>query len=309
MSIAYMQAAENFVAGKVFPTVPVQKQSDKYFIYDKEYFHKSEMTNRAADAESAGADYALSSDTYYADVYALHKAIPDMVRANEDNPLNSDRDATNYLTQQNLIYREIQWASNFFTSSVWTTEYTGVAGPTASSSEFVQWSDTASDPIQDVQDAKQAVLLLTGIEPNQLTMGVDVYNKLLNHPDILDRINSMGSPERPAIVNQRSLAIIFDVDRVNVCKAIKNTANVEQTASNSFICSDGALLSYAPSAPALMTPSSGYTFEWTGYIPGGTRITTMRMESRRSDWIEIETTFDQKVVSADSAAFFTNVLA
>ena len=30
-SVAYIQAADNFIANKVFPIVPVDKQSDLYF--------------------------------------------------------------------------------------------------------------------------------------------------------------------------------------------------------------------------------------------------------------------------------------
>ena len=35
ISVAYMQKQENFIANKVFPIVPVDKQSDKYFSYTK----------------------------------------------------------------------------------------------------------------------------------------------------------------------------------------------------------------------------------------------------------------------------------
>ena len=35
ISVAYLQRAENFIADKVFPVVPVDKQSDKFFTYDK----------------------------------------------------------------------------------------------------------------------------------------------------------------------------------------------------------------------------------------------------------------------------------
>ena len=35
ISVAYMQKQENFIAEKVFPNIPVDKKSDKYFVYTK----------------------------------------------------------------------------------------------------------------------------------------------------------------------------------------------------------------------------------------------------------------------------------
>ncbi|NLI59426.1 MAG: hypothetical protein GX387_13140 [Clostridium sp.] len=35
ISVAYMQDEKSFIADKVFPRIPVKKQSDVYFIYNK----------------------------------------------------------------------------------------------------------------------------------------------------------------------------------------------------------------------------------------------------------------------------------
>ena len=51
-----------------------------------------------------------------------------------------------------------------------------------------------------------------------------------------------------------------------------------------------------------MTPSGGYTFSWTGAIGAGDsggRISRFRLEQLKSDRVEIEMAFDQKLVSAD----------
>ena len=47
MSIAYMQEAYAFVAGKVFPTVPVSKQSDKFFTSTQADFIRDQVELRA----------------------------------------------------------------------------------------------------------------------------------------------------------------------------------------------------------------------------------------------------------------------
>ena len=76
------------------------KQSDAYFEYDREAWLRSNMEERKAGAESAGATYMVSTDTYFCKVFALHDDIPDQMRANADMPLAPDQDSTEFLTEQ-----------------------------------------------------------------------------------------------------------------------------------------------------------------------------------------------------------------
>ena len=50
ISIAYLQAASLFVADRVFPNIPVQKQSDLYFKYDRGMFNRDQMPKPRASA-------------------------------------------------------------------------------------------------------------------------------------------------------------------------------------------------------------------------------------------------------------------
>ena len=87
MSVAYMQEADAFVASRAFPQVQVQKQSDRYFVYDQADFFRDQVQRRADGTQSAGTGYSLSTASYSAEVYALHKDIGDQTRANADDPL------------------------------------------------------------------------------------------------------------------------------------------------------------------------------------------------------------------------------
>ena len=76
ISVAYMQDASNFIADKVFPIIPVQKQSDLYFIYRREDFLRDEAQERAVGTESAGGNYNIDkSEPYFCRVYAFHKDV------------------------------------------------------------------------------------------------------------------------------------------------------------------------------------------------------------------------------------------
>ena len=68
ISIAFLQSADNFVADRAFPILPVSKQSDSYFTYDRGMFNRDEAEELAPGARAAAANYTLSTDTYNAKV-------------------------------------------------------------------------------------------------------------------------------------------------------------------------------------------------------------------------------------------------
>lgn len=315
ISVAYMQSTNLFVADKVFPRVSVEKQSDLYFKYVRGEMIRDTMAIRAAGKESAGTGFKLdSSNSYFANVRALHHDIPDMIRANSDQPLNPDSDATRFLTQLALINREINWTNNYFTTSVWSgrTDQTGVASA-PSTNQFLQWDNASSMPIEDIRAGLTAVQLASGgFRPNKGVFGQQVFDKLVDHPDVIDRVKAGQTPGGPAKGNKEALAQILDLDEILVMGSVQNSANEGAADSNAFIGGKNALFVYAAPAPGLMTPSGGYTFTWTGWYGAeetGDRIKTFRMEHLASTRVEIENAYDPKVVGADMGCFYTACVA
>ena len=241
ISIAYMQKAEKYIAGQIFPVIPVQKQSDRYFKYNKGDWFRTEADLRAPGTESKGVGFTIdNTPTYYADVYAVHKDVDDQTRANADAPLNVDKDATMFVTNQLLLKREKVWTSSYFTTGIWDTDLTGVSG-TPSSGQFKQWDASGSTPIQNIQDNAVTMAKSTGYMPNVLVIGAEVYNSLRNHADILDRIKYT----QRGIVSTDLLASLFGVDKVVVAMSIENTAEEQATDSFSFVYGKNALLAYS----------------------------------------------------------------
>lgn len=312
ISIAFLQNQANFIASRVFPVIPVGKQSDAYWSYDSAYWNSDEMQVRAPATESEGSGYTVdASNTYYARIWAFHRDIPDPIRANADVPLDLDREATEYVTLKSLIKREGLWCSTYFDAAIWTRDYDGVSG-TPATGEVKQWNDAASTPIEDVWDAKADILRKTGFEPNKLIIGYDVYKTLINHPDFVDRVKYGQTPGKPAMIDTSEMSQVFKIDEILVMRAIKNSSKEKAVASTDFIGGKKALLLYAPPAPGLMTPSAGYIFAWTGYLgagPDGNRIKRFRMEHLACDRVELEMAFDMKKISADLGAFWDTVVA
>lgn len=320
MSIAYLQSADDFVADKVFPRIPVRKQSDRYAVFSKGDFARDVMKKRAPGTQSSGGGWNVdTTPTYYCDVYAHHKLIDNQTRANADSWAQLDRMTTEYLTRLALIRREKDFVANFFTTSKWDKDVTGVSSNPVSGTSVLQWDDpsSASDPIGDIRYYKRYIQERTMTRPNQLTLGRAVYDALLDHPDIIDRLKYGQTAGAPAMADRNRLAQLFEVDQIHVMDAVENVAEEGQTASMAFIGGKHALLTYSPRTPTIAGLMSGATFVWTGLEGSqgsggqslGTAISKWWDQDTKSDKYEIEAAFDQKVVCADLGVFFNGIVA
>lgn len=316
--VAFMQDAGGFVADRVFPNINVAKQSDLYFKYDRSDWWRDSFRKRAPGAESAGGGWKVSTDTYYAPVWALHKDIDDQVRSNADNPINMDRDSTMFLAMQAMINREVNFATNFFTTSLWTgsTTATDIVGASShTTDQDLRWNNASSTPIQDIREQGDSVKMKSGYRPNKLVIGAQVWTALSQHPDIVDRVKYGSSNAQPAIVSKQAVAALLEIDEVLVMDSVKVTTNenpaFETTYTTAFIGGKNALLVYANPAPSILQPSGGYTFNWTGYLgaqANGARVSTFRMDALKSDRVESEMAYAQKLVAAEMGTFWTGIV-
>lgn len=329
MSIAYIQSQNAFRAAEIFPMIPVQKISDKYFYYTKDYFFTNEAKIRVDGTESEGTGYGIdSSNSYSCDVYSLHKDLGDMVMQNADSPLNMQRDATLFLTQKLLLAREKEFVDTFFNETVWGSSTAATpnavahasltAGYGTPASALCYWDDyTYSTPIKDVRHYKVAMAQSTGFTPNTLVMGPLVFETLAQHPDVLERVKYGGAPGSPAVVTEQALAQVLGIDRVVVPMAVLNSSlEGTATASYDFMYGKHALLCYSNPSPSLLTPSAGYTFGWQGYLQGSGMggaggwfaVRDFRIEPRRAMRVEAEMAMDMKLVCSDLGIFMTSVI-
>jgi len=294
LSVRFTQDHQEFVAAKVFPVVNVSFRSDKYFVYPREWWYKTDATKRAPATESAGGGYELDSDDYKAEVYAFHRDLDDQTRANAQSQITLEADATDFVTTNLLQLREQQWVEKYFAASVWTGETT-LSGTD-------QWDDYAnSDPIDDMRTVVIDMARGTGKRPNKLVLGPEVWNKLQDHPAFLERVKYT---ER-AVIGTEILASMLNIGEVLVPESIKQEKQEGETVAFTdydFHLGKNALFLYVAPSPGLNTASAGYTFNWSGLNGSagqGIRMKKFRMEAIASDRVEGEMAYDQKVVSAD----------
>lgn len=309
LTLAYVQEQTNFIADKVFPTVGVQRQSDKFYIYDRDNMNRSgDVQKLAPRTEVNRIGMTISNSSYFADVYGLGMDFDEQTLANEDAMLEIRSAGATTLVNRLLIHREEQFASTFFAAGVWGSQAT----PTN------LWSDyTNATPIADVTTARRTMQLKSGgFKPNTMVVGKEVRDVLINHPDILARLNGGSTVSNTALITNAKLAEIFEVENFYVMEAVKNGAAEGLAEANAFVGGKHALLVHTPRTAGLMTPAAGVTFAWNN-IQGANNL-GVTVESYSDDalrrqqvaeHIQVKMAYDMKVVGADLGYFFNTVIA
>lgn len=312
ISVATIQAAEGFVHMNAFPNIPVQKQSDRYFVYTRDYWFRSGAQKRAPATESAGSGFHIdNTPNYFCDKWAFHMDVDDDTRQNADDPIDLDRDATEFITQNLLLRREQLFVQRYMSPGVWQgyneTNSSGVLVPTDFTPK-TSWASDNSNPMQDVSDIAIGVQRVTSLKMNTMIVAADVNARLKQHPLVLDRIKYTQT----GIVAEDLLAKLFGVDKYLVASAVYNSSQEGQKAAYDFIINNKMLLCYAAPSPGQLKPSAGYIFGWNGLYGAsayGSRMKTIRMEHLEADRVEGEMAFDMHMVAADLGVLGVNLLS
>lgn len=291
ISIKYTN--EEMIADQVFPVVPVKFEADTYYKYVRNW--KLPEAKRAAGADANEIDWNVETDTYTCEEYALKDLIPDRVRKNQDAPLNMDVDTTEELTKFIQMGREKRVADIAFAAATYGSQTSALSGTN-------RWDDYAgSDPIGDVRTAKATVHAATGKMPNTMIVGIQVHWKLLDHPDILERIKYT----QRGVVTTDILAALFEVDNYIIGKALYDTAQEGASAEVVvYIWGKKVALIYSETSPGVKKISFGYQFQSRGF-----RTKKWREEGRDGDFIEAGEIRDEKVVAAACGYLYTTVIS
>ena len=309
LTLAYAQEQTNFIADKVFPTVGVQRQSDKYYTYDRANMNRTgDVKKLAPRTEVNRIGMTISNDSYFADVFGLGMDFDEQTLANEDAMLEIRAAGAQTLTTRLMIHREEQFADSFFSAGIWATDNT----------PSNLWSDyTNSTPLTDVTTARRTMQLGSGgFKPNTMVVGKEVRDILINHPDVLARLNGGATVTNTALITDAKLAEIFEVENFYVMEAVKNGAAEGLAEANAFIGGKNALLVHTPRTAGLMTPAAGLTFAWNN-IPGvnnlGVTVESFSDDALKrqqvAEHIQVKMSYDMKVVGADLGYFFEDVVA
>lgn len=314
ISTAYMQDPRDYFAHRIFHGVPVAKKSDTYYTYAKGFAFRNAVKKRAPNAESSEMGYELTPAQYDTDIYGVHIDVPWEVQANADGPvLNPDQDAAEMVADQQLLNKDVIFKETFLKVAVWGKDVPGVAAGEVEGTDFRRFSDKAnSDPIEVIRFWKRYVKQRTGKWPRHLAVAQDVFDVLVDHPDIIDRIKySTQTNNAPAVANEQTIAAVMGLDEIVVMSSVNNTAKEGVADVMGFISSNEMLLYYKPPRPGLKVLAAGYEFQWTGYAgAGGSGVRTLKMPVplKHSNRVETEAAWGMRAVSTDVAVYFHQVL-
>ncbi len=297
ISVAYRNPA--FVAEELFPVVPVQKQNDLFFRFSKQHF-KVENDSYRPGTHATRLEVDLDNrGSYRCDGHALELPIPDELRENADPGAQLEVEFTEKLTQAILLAEENNTQGKISTTNI--PQNTTLSGTS-------QWSDYVnSDPVPTVESAKETIQQATGALPNRLFLPRPVFRTLRNHPRIIDRVKYTGTGARRQLTPE-DLADVFDVEKVVVPAALKQTVNRGQADSLTYIWGKIALLYYTPDKPSLRTPAFGYAFLWVG-LGAAYQVKRWREEGEDSEIIKVKKYYDLKIVEPNVAYLWQNAIA
>lgn len=278
-----------FVGENLFPTVPVKKQSDKYYWFGRDNWVPEATDYRAPGTvanEIPGVGVAL--DSYYAQEHSLQTPVYDEERQNVDSPLSPDRDATDLVTSKILLGRELAMKNLVTTAANYAT------GLSTTLSGTSQWSDYVnSDPVTAVRTAVRAIHAKIYREPNIGIFPYQVMSVLEDHPKIIARIQYTDR----AILTREIIQAVFQLPRI-IVPGVAVGSGVGFNITTSYLWGKDVVIAYVPPRAGMKIPAFGYEFVW-GY-PGAQVVDRWREQPRKSDLIRVSRRYDLKLVGVDT---------
>lgn len=286
VSLKYVN--NDFIAMKIFPEVPVIKDSDKYRIYAQNF--RLPETIKANKGVAKEHYFEVSTSSYILQDHALKDYI---TQDDIDNYDVADlrADTTEELTDK-ILLRVEKLVMDLFTTTNWSQN--------ASMTATQLWSlDTVqSNPIPVVDTALGVVLQNSGYRPNFGLISYNGFTYAKNHQSVLDRIKYTQA----AFVTEQILGTAFGVPEFYVSSVQLDTSDLGRTATVAPLFSDKAFFGYKPSRPGPKQPSCGYLFRKS--VP---MVRRWFDDERNSEAIEVRMKVSPQVVASLAGYLINNI--
>ncbi len=290
VAIRAFQSAEGYVGTRLFPSVPVGKQSGRYYTIDKDTWLRVHNTRRAPKTAPNRIEFKVSSDGYFADNHALAADIAREDLANADNAVRLRENHT--LNTVDGLLRGLEDRIAKLVTSI-SNIGSGVAlAGTAKWSDFIN-----SDPIADVTTAHAFIQNNTGLMPNTMVMDKDTFMVVRRHPALLDLYKYTAGGQ----LTDAQLAATFGVQNLWLATGIVNRAVEGATASIVNIWGNNVLMARIIPGTSLETATLGLGFRWTpAGIPAPMQVVRYADPDpgKKTDVVEVGYYQDERVVAA-----------
>ncbi|CAB4170125.1 hypothetical protein UFOVP903_57 [uncultured Caudovirales phage] len=269
---------EEYIWDKVFPILPVTKDTDLYRVYDRNF--KIPETSRAPKAVAKEFTFEFSTSSYALEQHALKDYVG--VDEEEQNDMGSLQvDTTESLTD--AIYRRIELSvAALFTKTSWSLSVSLAAGSAFSD------NTVTSDPVRIFDTAASTIIAQSAKTPTFGILPRAGFLSVKNHVSVLDRVKYTSSE-----VSKNMIQALIGLSELHVPVSVYDTA-AEGVAASLAPFFTNAFVGWKPAGGGgLKTPSCGYTF--MGRTP---RVRSWKDEERNATAIEVEVKYSPKVVAS-----------
>jgi hypothetical protein len=209
-----------YIADQVVPILGVDKRSNVYYKTNHLEFRRYQpgLTNRAPGTAARKVGFSVSSDTYYAKNYALgaDMVVEDIVTA--DDVLDWANTHSGLVTEMLKIDYEVRVAA-LANTAVHT--FINAATP---------WSNvTGSRPLDDLDNAREAFRLNTGLLPNVMIYPEEIGVVLRKNDQVRDRLFG----DRGGTATDAQIAALINIPKVLVPSILINSASIGATLAGS----------------------------------------------------------------------------
>lgn len=297
-TIAQGYQNSEMIASALFPTVPVNLRGGNIITFGKEAFMLYQ-SQRAPGENTRRVRFGYAGAPYSLVDYSLEGLVPMEVEQEAMNGPGIDLGAGAIGEVSAIMALRLEKQSADLARNA--ASYAASNKVTLSGTD--QWSDfgTVSDPIDDIEAAKEAVRAATGKRPNTVALGALVMAKLRQHPKVIERIKYTGRD----VATPELLASLFGVARVVVGDAIySNDAGTAFT----DVWGKDVVVAYTElgSMQSGGLPSYGYTYQLRGYPS----VEEPYYDRSAKSWIYPVTRAEAPVLASASAGFLiTNAVA
>lgn len=275
----------------LFPYVPVGQRGGKIITFGKEDFQLY-ATGRAPGANTKRVQYGYSGSNYALESHSLEGVVPFELLQEAEAVPGIDLGTGAVMKTQNIISNRLEIAQ----ATLATTAGNYPVGNKNTLAGTGQWSDFTSgvsDPINDVEVAKEAVRAQIGRAPNTVVLGAKVMSKLKQHPKVVDRIKYTGRD----VATAELLASLFGVERVVVGGGVyQDAAGAMQDTWGKFVI---VAFTETASLAEMGMPTFGYTYRLTGYP----MVESPYQDRNAKSWVYPVTDEVQPVIASSIAGY------
>jgi hypothetical protein len=242
-------------AERVFPIVPVNKESDLYPVDSQADLLRIKDTTAGRGAEMNRVNYSVSSDSYRATKYGLRADITQEDMANADPNFRR-------LLETDLTRMLLDDLKRDYDRRV-AVQLTNASNVGTASNVASAWSDRSnSDPYGDINAVIDHVHYGTTYRPNSMLIGNKALDNLTRNNNIIDKVNATAITGGDQDAKVAQIKQLFRLDDVIVAEGFYNSAAEGQPAVLEEVFGDHVLLYYKTPTPSLIRPTFGATFRW-----------------------------------------------